>query len=241
MQHFGKEIAFETKSNAMDFVSFVDVTSQKMFTEKLWELFPDDVVFGEEEHDKNRDYSSEKYCWIIDPLDGTILYKHGIPFFAIMIAYVENWTVQFSSIYLPAMNELYLADETGAYRNGDEIHVSKTSTLGTSLINPTSYSLPNLFSMQEKPYLQFLKKIGTVIDVYATAYAATLCASGKIDGGVFYPNYGNVWDTIPSGFLVQQAGGKVTTIGEDTWNIWNRNMLYSNWHIHREFQEALNG
>lgn len=75
MQYFGKEMEFTTKENSMDFVSFVDTQSQKIFTEKLEENFSNDVVMGEENHGKERDYSQEKNLWIIDPVDGTLLFK----------------------------------------------------------------------------------------------------------------------------------------------------------------------
>lgn len=75
MQHFGKEIEFQTKGHHMDFVSFVDVESQEIFIKRLHEQFPNEAVMAEESYDREYNYRQEERLWIIDPVDGTILYK----------------------------------------------------------------------------------------------------------------------------------------------------------------------
>lgn len=238
MQYFGKEVEFTTKQNDLDFVSFVDIESQKIFTEKLKENFPDDVVMGEEDYEKERDYSQEKNLWIIDPVDGTLLFKKWIPFFWAMIAYVENGEIMYSAILLPAMNELYHADASWSYKNGERISVSKVTKLTWSLINLSHYSFHNFFQTIEQ-FRKYSEHTGVTIDMYAAAYVMSSCASGRIEWGAFYPNYGNVWDTVPGGFLIQQAGWKVTTMGQNTWDIWNRNTVFSNGNIHEELKKSL--
>lgn len=238
MQHFWKEVQFETKSNNMDFVSFVDKESQLLFTQKLHKLFPEDEILWEEDFDENRDYTQDKYLWIIDPLDGTLLFKRWIPLFGVMIAYVEHGNVLLSAIYLPALHELYHADISWAYRNNEKIHVSATNSLKDSLLNIPSWSIPKCFGNENK-YFEFCKKIWISIDSYAIAYASCSCASAKFDWGIFFPIYGNIWDTVPSGFLVQQAWWRVTTVGRDDWDIWDNKIIYSNNLIHSELQNVL--
>ncbi|MEI6711051.1 MAG: inositol monophosphatase family protein [bacterium] len=169
-------MTFETKQNDMDFVSFVDIESQKMFTRKVQEFFPNDTVMGEEDYDSAKDYSKEEHLWIIDPVDGTLLYKRGIPLFGIMIAYVHNGHIELSAILLPALNELYYADTNGAYKNDARISVSNTQELSSAIIQVSNYSLHNFFTNAEM-FRGFSQKIGMSFDSYAGAYALTACAS----------------------------------------------------------------
>ncbi|MEI6710865.1 MAG: hypothetical protein WCK88_00965 [bacterium] len=98
-----------------------------------------------------------------------------------MIAYVENGVVRYSAILLPELNELYYADETGAYRNNKEIEVSKINTLKASIIHSNDSSLRHSFDDDIK-YCHFLDSRGKGLDTYSCAFSLPLCASGGIDG-----------------------------------------------------------
>lgn len=79
-RYFRTEIEFEQKSQLMnDVVSFVDRECEQMFHDALREKFPDDYVMGEETFDPKYDYSQHNNLWIIDPLDGTLMYQRGVP------------------------------------------------------------------------------------------------------------------------------------------------------------------
>lgn len=89
-KHFRTDIEFETKAGPMDTVSFVDTECEKMFIEDVHKYFPSDAIMGEEIFDPNHNYRQHEKLWIIDPLDGTLMYQRGIPFYAPMIAFVED-------------------------------------------------------------------------------------------------------------------------------------------------------
>ena len=97
-----------------------------------------------------------------------------------MIAYVENGEVQCSAILHPALHELYHADATGAYRNGEKISVSKVDKLSSSLINIATYTLNRLFD-DITEFQNVSTTLGVTIDMYTAAYILTACASGKIE------------------------------------------------------------
>ena len=236
--HFRTEIAFQEKTWIMDVVSFVDQESEKMFHDALRKNFPEDAIMGEETYEKTIDYRKFDRLWIIDPLDGTLMYKRWIPVYWPMIAYIENWEIQYSAILLPEMNELYHADKTGAYRNNERIHVSQTSDITSCIIQGETRMLRRCMQTDEK-YFHFLDAIGRHINKYSSALSLSLCAAGSIDGDMFYPRTGNIWDTVPGWFLIQQAGGKVTNFWSDTWDIFNPQVIFSNGHIHEEFQKML--
>lgn len=235
--HFRTDITFETKTWDMDLVSFVDRECEEMFREALKEYFPEDTIMGEESYNTEIDYRKYDKLWIIDPLDGTLMYKRWIPHYGPMIAYVENGKIQMSAIFLPEFYELYYADTTWSYKNNQRIFVSKTSELKQSLIQASSQSLKRKLDMQN--FYNYFNNVWSNIDFYSAASLGAYCGSGNIDGGIFIPSKWNIWDTIPSCFLVQQAGGKVTNVWSDTWDIFNRNVILSNGLIHAEFQKLL--
>lgn len=174
--HFRTEIEFEEKKDVMDVVSFVDKESEEMFTREVSIRFSEDAIMGEESYDKNHDYSRHEKLWIIDPLDGTLMFKRGIPTYGPMIAYVENGVIQCSAIYLPELNELYYADSSGSYRNNQMIHVSKINNIQSSLIHASTGMIRRAINNDVK-YCNFLDSIGKQIDTYSCANSLTLCAS----------------------------------------------------------------
>ena len=89
-KNFRTDIKFETKAGPMDTVSFVDKECEKMFIEAVNDKFHGDDIMGEETYDPTHNYKQHERLWIIDPLDGTLMYQRGIPFYGPMIAYVEN-------------------------------------------------------------------------------------------------------------------------------------------------------
>ena len=78
-QYFRTDIEFEEKTKVMDVVSFVDRECEQIFQSALLEKFPNDYVMGEETFDPAHDYTQHENLWIVDPLDGTLMYQRGIP------------------------------------------------------------------------------------------------------------------------------------------------------------------
>jgi len=135
----------------MDIVTFVDHECEQMFRDNLSEKFPGDAVMGEESFDPNHNYRQHEKLWIIDPLDGTLMYQRGIPLYAPMIAYVENGEIQCSAIFFPEMNELYYADHDRAYRNNVKIHVSQIKNISEGVFRISQ-------NMLKRPIPDLLKK-----------------------------------------------------------------------------------
>lgn len=236
--HFRTEIVFDEKKWAMDLVSFVDTESENMFQQALVKKYPEDAIMGEESYDETHDYKQHKKLWIIDPLDGTLMYQRGIPTYWPMIAYVENGIIQCSAIYLPELNELYHADKSWSYKNNKKIHVSQVKKLESALIHGSINMLRRNFKNDQK-FCHFIDTIGKHMDSYSCAFSLSNCASWGIDWDMFYPSTGRSWDTVPGWFLIQQAGGKVTNFWSNTWDIFNPFVIYSNGHIHAELQKIL--
>jgi myo-inositol-1(or 4)-monophosphatase len=149
-------------------------------------------------------------CWYIDPLDGTVNYAHGVPMFAVSVAYAENGLVLLGVIYNPMMDECFVAERGGgAWCNGQPLKASSTPDLVHSLlvtgfpydIRTTLHSNLNHFSRLSQ-LTQGVRRIGSA--------AIDLCyvAAGRFDG--YWELQLSPWDVAAGGLIAQEAGAIVT-------------------------------
>lgn len=181
------------KDDKGDLVTNFDYEVEKFIIAKLNEKYPNYDIVSEE---FNSDGKITENCFVIDPIDGTINFAHNLPLWGIQVACISGGKTISSVIYLPKLNEMYYADEGGAYLNDKRIHVS---TL------PPEKSLNNI--MLEKPMT--LPKVCAISRhyrcIYSVAVACAWIAKGSMGGinvGIDTP-----WDYIPGQYLVEMAGG----------------------------------
>ncbi len=188
-----------------DLVSYVDKTSEKLIVEKLSLIFPDAGFIVEE----NTKSEIKDFNWIVDPLDGTTNFIHGIPCYAISIALEYKGDIIIGVVYEVAQNECFWAyKDGGAFLNENKISVSDRKTLSDSLI-ATGFPIYNFSRLDN--YIQTLtylmknthgiRRIG--------AAAADLCylACGRVDA--FFEYNLNPWDVAAGALIVKEAGGTV--------------------------------
>ena len=122
----------EAKSSAIDVVTEVDREAQNLITQELHRYFPADLIWGEESGYPLHDFSS---TWVIDPVDGTNNYIHGLPFYSVSIAYFREGRPSIGVIYAPVLGELFFAEEgEGAFLNEKPIQVSPVRAWHQALI-----------------------------------------------------------------------------------------------------------
>jgi len=221
----------ETKSKN-DFVSYVDKTSEVQIIKALSKLLPDSGFIAEEGTSSKK---GEVYNWIIDPLDGTTNFIHGIPCYAISIGLMRNEELVMGVIYEINLDECFYAwEDSKAYLNGKEISVSKTAVVADSLL-ATGFPYYDYSRMDEymelfRYFMQHthgLRRLGSA----ATDLAYVAC--GRFDG--FYEYCLQPWDVAAGAFIVKQAGGKVTDFkGEDNY-IFGREIVAGNNNFFNEF------
>ena len=225
----------ETKSKN-DFVSYVDKTSEIQLIKGLSELLPDSGFIAEEGTSSKR---GEVYNWIIDPLDGTTNFIHGIPCFSISIALMRGEVLVMGVIYEINLDECFYAWEgSKAYLNGKEISVSKTATVADSLL-ATGFPYYDYSKMDEyielfKYFMQHthgLRRLGSA----ATDLAYVAC--GRFDG--FYEYCLQPWDVAAGAFIVKQAGGKVTDFNGENNYIFGREIVAGNINFFDEFSSIV--
>jgi myo-inositol-1(or 4)-monophosphatase len=204
MQSFDKK-KVESKG-VHDFVSFVDKTAEKTLVKGLSEVFPEAGYIAEEQTVAQ---TNAQFKWVIDPLDGTTNFIHGLMPFAISVALMDEQEVVLGIVYEISRDEVfYTWKGEKAYLNGNEIRVTDAPKVKDSLI-ATGFPyydydrLPQFmktldFFMQNS---HGLRRLGSA----ATDLAYVAC--GRFDA--FYEYSLSPWDVAAGAFLVQQAGGKV--------------------------------
>ena len=219
-----------------DLVSEADIAAEAYVNERIP---ASDDVLGEEGSARETGAARK---WIVDPLDGTVNFLHGIPFWAVSVALVENGELAVGVVHAPALGWTFTAARgAGATLNGAAMHVSGTKTLSESIV-ATGFpyrrdELPdNNFDNFEAIGMQAagVRRLG------AAALDLSLLASGRIDG--FWELHLNSWDVAAAILLVREAGGRVTdfTGNEELRALLDgRNLIASNGAIHEELRGKL--
>lgn len=219
-----------------DFVSYVDKTSEQQLVAGLSELLPEAGFIAEEGTSTKK---GERYNWIIDPLDGTTNFIHGLPCFAISIALMRDDVVILGVVYEINLDECFYAWEgVPAYLNDRPVEVSKVKPLSSSLL-ATGFPYYDYGRMDEyldlfKYFMQHthgLRRLGSA----ATDLAYVAC--GRFEG--FYEYNLQPWDVAAGAFIVQQAGGKVTDFKGGNNYVFGKELVASNGLIADEFLSAV--
>lgn len=200
------DMRFEEKG-LHDFVTYVDKTSEQKLVEGLNVILPEAGYIVEEETTTT---SGENYTWIIDPLDGTTNFIHGVKPFAISIALMEKDEIILGVVYEIGLNECFYAWKgSSAYLNGDKITVSKKSNIEDSLI---ATGFPYYDYKRIKPFLEslefFMRNSHGIRRLGSAATDLVYVACGRFEA--FYEYSLSPWDVAAGSLIVKQAGGKVS-------------------------------
>ena len=200
-------VAYGTKRHAADLVTRFDRASERAIHRIIRRHFPDHGVVGEEHA---RTHAEAPYQWMVDPLDGTTNFVHGVPLFAVSIGLVYRGRPIAGVIYDPSQRELYdAAHGLGARLNGRRMHVSQAKRLTDSLLS-TGFSAR--FAEQPTPFLRWFRalesRVHAVRRMGSTAMSLAYIAAGRQDG--FYEQDVWPWDIAAGMVLIEEAGGRVT-------------------------------
>ena len=210
-----------SKKGIGDFVTSADLSSEKAIIKILQKGYPKIEILSEETNSETNLNKHEK-MWIIDPLDGTLNFLHGLPHFAISMAFMVNEEIISGIIYDPIKDELFWAEKgIGAFLNGKRIRVSARSQLKDSLVS-TGIPWKGMES-SHKNYLKILENImksSSGIRRYgAAALDLAYVAAGRYDA--FWEFNLKTWDIAAGALIVKEAGGYVGNINK------NENYLYT--------------
>ena len=221
-----------------DFVSSADKRTEKIIIDELQKAHPDYGIVTEESGFINK--SNKKNRWIIDPIDGTSNFLHGIPHFAISIGLEQDQEIICGIIYDPIKDEMFTAEKgNGSYINNHRMRVSSRSKLKDCMIftgGPKYDSTDKDISMKE--YNKFSSEIFTPIRKLGSgSLDMAYVAAGRCDG--FFSRNLSYWDIAAGIILVKEAGGFVTDFNGGNEYIQNKTMVASNAKINKEMTDIL--
>ena len=240
----GKEIKkilqnneIKTKEKGLnDVVTIADIESEKIIVNKIKELFPNDTIISEEKGKYQK--GNNEYSWAIDPLDGTMNYSRGIPYYCVSIGYMKNNKPYGGAIYIPERDELYYCEkDKGSYCNNQKINVSNIEELSKSL---TTIGFNNRYPEERdhfnKIHRECMNKMLNVEKLFSTVISLCYVASGKIES--HYELNCFLWDVCVGSLLVEEAGGKCNKI--DYTKIDKQVIIATNGKIQEDFEKIIN-
>lgn len=239
MQRFFQgEFKISNKEGINNLVTEADHASEKAIFEVIREDFPDHFLLSEEAGEISMDST---YKWIIDPIDGTVNFAHGLPLCCVSIAIEQAGEMILGAVYNPFIGEFFFAQRGyGATLNDKRITVSSETSVATScLVTGFPYTY---LDQPNGPLEVFSRLIRRGVPVRRLGSAAMdLCwvASGRFDG--FYEHKLQAWDSAAGFLIVEEAGGRVSDFTGGPYSPYQPHIIATNGKIHDELVEVVNG
>jgi len=234
---FGKNNVVEFKTDEGNLVTEIDKKAEKTIIDFVIKNYPTDSILAEEGGNK---YGTSENLWVIDPLDGTTNYTHGLPIFSVSIGVIRKKEIIAGVVY-DVMNDIaYLAEKgSGAFANEKRIEVSSNSKLGRSLL-ATGFA----YNIKENPehtfekFAAITKSVRSVRRLGSAALDICHVAKGIYDG--FWEVNLNPWDVCAGIIISKEAGGSITDFTGNETDIYSKQILVTNGKITESLKNLLN-
>src|SRR5574341_636296 len=188
----------------LSLVTVADREAERHIREAIQRAFPDDGILGEEE---TENVGSSNRRWIVDPVDGTFSFVHGVPLYAVLIGLEVDGDPVLGVVNLPALEELvYAAKGLGCFWNGEPARVSATQSLSEALLLSTDFSTCEAHGFGRAA--EVLQRQVRARRTWGDAYGHVLVATGRAD--VMLDPIMNIWDCAALLPVVEEAGGSFT-------------------------------
>ena len=237
---FGTDVRID-KKGAIDLVTEIDLRIERDFRQMIAARFPDHAVLGEEFGSTDSGAQAPTYCWVFDPIDGTTNYAHGLPIFCTSLALEIAGEIAVGAIYDPTRRELFTAERgQGAWLNGTPIRVSSADTLLDSLL-VTGFH----YGIQRDPeelvslFREFITKARAVRRLGSAALDLCYVAAGRFDG--YWESKIQPWDVAAGALIVEEAGGRVTTVSGGPFRSRAGSVLATNGALHPPMLDVITG
>ncbi len=232
-----KNLRISNKEGVNNLVTEADHAAEKAIIETIRERFPDHFILSEEVGEIR---SESEYKWIIDPIDGTVNYAHGIPLCCVSIGIEHKGKMILGAVYNPLMNEFYIAERgKGATLNGDLIRVSaKEKVIDACLVTGFPYTYLDNPNGPLQVFDRFIRKGVPVRRLGSAAMDLCWVAAGRFDG--FYEHKLQAWDSAAGFLMVEEAGGKVTDLTGTDYSPYQPGIVATNGLIHEEILQWIN-
>jgi myo-inositol-1(or 4)-monophosphatase len=236
-QSVGRVRNVETKKGEVrNLVSEIDRGAEEIIIGIIRGHFPGHAILAEESGSSN---TPDEYRWIIDPLDGTTNFLHGLPIFSTTIGVEKKGEIVAGVTYNPNLNELFTAERgSGAFLNGKRINVSTTPDLISSLlVTGFPYNIAENPDHAAEHFRNLLFEARGIRRLGSAAIDLAYVAMGRFDG--FWEVSLNPWDMAAGILLVREAGGRISDFAGKPTTIYRTQILATNGPIHDAAIEVL--
>jgi len=240
-RHYREGAAVRSKEasgeQSYNLVSDADFQSERAIAEVIRRAFPEHSILAEEEHQHAED---AEHLWVVDPLDGTNNFAHGIPHFAVSVAYCRDGETRYGAVFNPVRGDWYIAERgKGATHNGTPLAVADARSLDEvivglgfyydrgAMMEATLAALADLFRLQ----IHGMRRFGTA--------ALDLCHVAAGQFGAFFEYELSPWDFAAARLFVEEAGGTVTTCDGKPLVLQKSSVLATNGHLHQAVLEVV--
>jgi myo-inositol-1(or 4)-monophosphatase len=244
----GAEV-MERKANSRDLLTLIDPLCEKIIRETVLEAFPDHGFLGEEDVPPGKEASAaaldtkltesdNSWLWIVDPIDGTSNFVHGMPLCMPSIAATWGGEVVVGVIWDPHREELFTAVKgRGAYMNGERIHVGEQKVIGDAIVAMGSPPAEESMKMSLKGIQALMPRVRTIRMLGSAAIMLAWVANGRL---TCYWEYDlSSWDIAAGALIVTEAGGRFTDLAGDDYSLRTRKICASNGNVHDEVLRVL--
>ena len=220
----------------IDLVTEADLGSEKRIIQVIRTHFPDHTILSEE---KGLSRGSAEYAWIIDPLDGTTNFAHGLTTCCVSIALTKNDLPLIGLIWCPFTDELFSAvSGRGAFLNGRPLSVSKIEQVQDSLlVTGFPYNVRQILPRVMNRFMRCLEASQGIRRLGSAALDLCYVAAGRFEA--FWEEYLKPWDVAAGQLIVTEAGGQVTDFGNQPFKPEMKSILASNGRIHHDMLNLL--
>jgi myo-inositol-1(or 4)-monophosphatase len=238
IRFFNNDFKISNKEGVNNLVTEADHAAEKAILDVIKKEFPSHQVLVEETGEIVQD---SNYKWIIDPIDGTVNFAHGIPLNCVSIGIEKDQEIVMAAVFNPHLNEFYFAEKgQGATLNDKPIHVSQeTDTNKACLVTGFPYTYINMPNGPLEIFERFIRKGVPVRRLGSAAIDLCWVAAGRFDG--FYEHKLEPWDSAAGYLIVEEAGGKVTDFTGNKFSVYQHRVLATNGLIHEEMLRVING
>ncbi len=215
------------------FVTVADREAELYLRSRINETFPDDAILGEE---AGETAGSSARRWILDPIDGTYSFVHGVPLYGVLVGLEISDEPALGVVNLPALNEIvYAARGLGCFWNGERARVSTTSTLDHALLLSTDFGVCAQYGLGSAA--EALQRQAHSRRTWGDAYGHVLVATGRAD--IMLDAVMNVWDCAPLLPILEEAGGTFTD-WKGARTIHGGNAIATNGHLFESVMKIVN-
>lgn len=231
-RRFNDHHEVRSKSTPNDLVTEADEASERLLVGHIRERFPHHGILTEE--GTSRSSLDSEWLWLIDPLDGTVNYAHGLPSFSVSIAVVHEGEVISGAVYSPCQSLLFVAERgQGAWEGGKRLHVSSAATLAQAMLSTGfPYRMVGNPDNNLAEFAQVAVRAQAVRRLGVASLDMAWVAAGVLDG--YWEANLQPWDWAAGALLVEEAGGLVTDYEGRRWRVGAPYLAATNGLYHEE-------